>query len=119
MREPLRIQLLGPVRLLAGNRPLAIGGPAVRGLLALLTLDAEKIIGLGELIDALWGHDPPATARTIVHGNVSLLRRVMRSVQPSDQALIETVAPGYRLIIDPDRIDAHRARILLQRAEAA
>jgi DNA-binding SARP family transcriptional activator/tetratricopeptide (TPR) repeat protein len=119
VREALRIQLLGPVRLLAGERPVPIGGPAVRGLLALLALEADKIVGLDDLIDALWGHDPPATARTIVHGNVSLLRRVLRSIEPSNQALIETTAPGYRLIVDPDRIDVHRVRMLLDRAEDA
>ncbi|HVV09996.1 AfsR/SARP family transcriptional regulator [Amycolatopsis sp.] len=119
MREALRIQLLGPVRLLAGDDPVPIGGPAVRGLLALLALDADRIVGLDDLIDALWGHDPPATARTIVHGNVSLLRRVMRSFKPSNQALIETVAPGYRLIIDPDRIDLYLARRLFAQADAA
>ncbi|KAA9161859.1 tetratricopeptide repeat protein [Amycolatopsis acidicola] len=119
MREALRIQLLGPVRLLAGETPVPIGGPAVRGLLALLALDADRIVALDDLIDALWGHDPPATARTIVHGNVSLLRRVMRSFDPPNQALIETVAPGYRLIIDPDRIDLFRARKLLAEADEA
>jgi DNA-binding SARP family transcriptional activator/tetratricopeptide (TPR) repeat protein len=54
-----------------------------------------------------------------VHGNVSVLRRVLRSIAPPTQALIETANPGYRLIIDPDRIDAHRARMLLDRAQHA
>lgn len=79
--SPARFQLLGPVRLLDGDRPVPVGGPGVRGLLALLALKVNKVVALDEIIDALWGHDPPATARTIVHGNVSHLRRVLRDIQ--------------------------------------
>jgi DNA-binding SARP family transcriptional activator/tetratricopeptide (TPR) repeat protein len=111
-----RLQLLGPVQLFDGDEPVPIGGPGVRGLLALLALKPGKVVGLDEIIDALWGHDPPATARTIVHGNVSHLRRILREIEgPS----ILTTPPGYRLVIEPDRIDVHRARTLLDRASVA
>ncbi|WP_236808294.1 AfsR/SARP family transcriptional regulator [Amycolatopsis albispora] len=114
-------QLLGPVQLLAGSRPVPVGGPGVRGLLALLALHANKVVPLDDIIDALWGHDPPATARTIVHGNVSHLRRVLRSIQgdSGDGAQIHTRPPGYQLTVDPSQIDVHRARALLEYATAA
>ncbi|MEU4252074.1 BTAD domain-containing putative transcriptional regulator [Amycolatopsis sp. NPDC026612] len=111
-----RLQLLGPVQLLHGDEPVPIGGPGVRGLLALLALKVGKVVGLDEIIDALWGHDPPATARTIVHGNVSHLRRILREI---DGPRILTTPPGYRLDVEPDRIDVHRARTLLDRASLA
>ncbi|MET8852915.1 BTAD domain-containing putative transcriptional regulator [Amycolatopsis sp. NPDC004625] len=111
-----RLQLLGPVQLFHGDDPVPIGGPGVRGLLALLALKPGKVVGLDEIIDALWGHDPPATARTIVHGNVSHLRRVLREL---DGPSILTTPPGYRLDVEPDRIDVHRARSLLDRAAVA
>ncbi|WP_410564131.1 BTAD domain-containing putative transcriptional regulator [Amycolatopsis sp. cmx-4-61] len=111
-----RLQLLGPVQLFHGDEPVPIGGPGVRGLLALLALRPGKVVGLDEIIDALWGHDPPATARTIVHGNVSHLRRVLRDL---DGPRILTTPPGYRLDVDPERIDVHRARTLLDRASVA
>ncbi|HET6710437.1 AfsR/SARP family transcriptional regulator [Amycolatopsis sp.] len=113
---PTRLQLLGPVQLFHGDDPVPIGGPGVRGLLALLALRPGKVVGLDEIIDALWGHDPPATARTIVHGNVSHLRRVLRDL---DGPRILTTPPGYRLDVEPDRIDVHRARTLLDRASVA
>ncbi|SFB60372.1 DNA-binding transcriptional activator of the SARP family [Amycolatopsis marina] len=121
----VRIQLLGPVQLLADGRAIPVGGPGVRGLLALLALDANKVVTLDDIIDALWGHEPPATARTIVHGNVSHLRRVLRSVygekraDSAESARIRTAPPGYQLHVDPDRIDVHRARALLERAAVA
>jgi DNA-binding SARP family transcriptional activator/tetratricopeptide (TPR) repeat protein len=111
-----RFQLLGPVQLFDGDVAVPIGGPGVRGLLALLALKPGKVVGLDEIIDALWGHDPPATARTIVHGNVSHLRRILRDI---DGPSILTTPPGYRLAVDPDRIDVHRARTLLDRASVA
>ena len=118
MLQGLRIQLLGPVQLFAGGEPVPIGGPGMRGLLAILALDANRIVALDDLIDALWDHDPPPTARTIVHGNVSQLRRVLRSFDPPE-ARIDTAAPGYRLSIDPALVDLHRARVLFESAEAA
>jgi DNA-binding SARP family transcriptional activator/tetratricopeptide (TPR) repeat protein len=114
-------QLLGPVRLFAGERAVPIGGPGVRGLLAVLALAPNRVVGLDEIIDALWGEGPPATARTIVHGNVSHLRRILRSIQddrPGD-ARILTAPPGYQLSVDPQRIDVQRARTLLERANMA
>lgn len=96
---------------------MPIGGPGVRGLLALLALQPGKVVALDDIIDALWGHDPPATARTIIHGNVSHLRRVLRDIE-SDAAIL-TTPPGYRLVAEPGQIDAHRARTLLDRASVA
>ncbi|NIH86869.1 BTAD domain-containing putative transcriptional regulator [Amycolatopsis granulosa] len=117
MREGLRVRLLGPVELSAGGRAVPVGGAGVRGLLAILALAPNRTVALDDLIDALW-RDPPPTARTIVHGNVSQLRRVLRSLGTS-QARIETAPPGYRLRIDPSLIDVHQARALSERAEAA
>ncbi|MEV8611093.1 BTAD domain-containing putative transcriptional regulator [Amycolatopsis sp. NPDC051373] len=110
------VQLLGPVTLLDGARAVSIGGPGVKGLLALLALKVGKVVPLEEIIDALWGHDPPATARTIVHGNVSHLRRVLRDLGGDSVAEILTSPPGYQLAVDPARIDVHHARALLDRA---
>ncbi|MDQ0378844.1 AfsR/SARP family transcriptional regulator [Amycolatopsis thermophila] len=118
MLEEPRIQLLGPVQLHVDGRPAPIGGPGVRGLLALLALRPNRIVALDDLIDALWNHDPPPTARTIVHGNISQLRRALRPAGPA-RVRIDTVAPGYRLSIDPMLIDVHRARALFARAGAA
>jgi DNA-binding SARP family transcriptional activator/tetratricopeptide (TPR) repeat protein len=114
-------QLLGPVRLFDGERAVPIGGPGVRGLLALLALSPNRVVGLDDIIDALWSEDPPATARTIVHGNVSHLRRVLRSISGGGpgHAQILTAPPGYQLSVDPQRIDVNRARTLLDRANAA
>lgn len=121
--DGIRVQLLGPVKLLLDARPVPIGGPGVRGLLALLSLNANRVVSQDEIVDALWAHDPPATARTIVHGHVSTLRRALASAQPGvggpGLVRVETQSPGYRLVIEDERIDVHAARHLLERADGA
>ena len=117
---PIRVRLLGPVQLLVDGRSVPIGGPGVRGLLALLARNANSVVAVDEIIDALWGEGPPATARTIVQGNVSHLRRILRTADPSGQTVrIGTASPGYELVI-PDRwVDAVEAKLLLDEAGAA
>jgi DNA-binding SARP family transcriptional activator len=92
-------------------------GRAVRGLLAVLALAPNRVVGVAEIIDTLWGDDPPTTARTIVHGNVSHLRCVLRSSQGDGGATqILTTPPGYQLRVDPQQIDVHLACTLMDKA---
>ncbi|WP_225731805.1 MULTISPECIES: BTAD domain-containing putative transcriptional regulator [unclassified Nocardia] len=83
---------------------VAVGGPRVRALLAMLALEAGRTVGRDALIDGLYGVDVPADAGHALQSQVSRLRRVLR-----DHA-VEVVAEGagYRLAVDPDAVDAHR-----------
>lgn len=55
----------------------AVGRGVARELLALLVLRRDDPIDVSDIVDALWPSEPPATARTIVHGAVSRLRRAL------------------------------------------
>lgn len=120
----IRFQLLGPVQVVVDGDPVPIGGAGSRGLLAVLALHANRCVTLDYLVDTLWTHDPPASARTIVHGNVSGLRSVLRRFQPQggadarDPVRVETTSLGYRLVVAPERVDASRARTLLEQASS-
>ncbi|WP_167098383.1 BTAD domain-containing putative transcriptional regulator [Amycolatopsis granulosa] len=96
--------VLGPVevRSAAGN-PVPLGGPRPRSLLALLLLDAGRVVGTGRLIDGLYGDDPPGDAANALQAQVSRLRRKL-----GDEARIESHPAGYRLAVDPDHVDVHR-----------
>jgi len=106
----LRFTVLGPVQVLADGEPVAIGSPGARALLLLLVLHANQVVALDRLVDEMWGEDPPATARTIVHGYVSRLRRVLEPHAASTQLL--TRAPGYELRVAESRVDLFEARRL-------
>jgi DNA-binding SARP family transcriptional activator/tetratricopeptide (TPR) repeat protein len=76
------------------------------------------VVSVDRIVDGLWGEDPPASARTIVHGYVSRLRRVLVSVAGPDSrsAQLLTRAPGYELRVEESRVDLFRARRLLDAA---
>ena len=94
------IRILGPVELSAGGRVLRLKGRLQRALLAILALHANRTVPTYRLIDALWDEDPPATAKTQVRRQVSKLRRTV------GESLVRTEPAGYRLSIDPARVDA-------------
>src|SRR5439155_662488 len=66
---------------------------------AVLLLEANQVVSRDRLIDALWGEEPPDTARNTIQVYVSQLRKLL----PDD--VLETAPPGYRLIVDPDAVD--------------
>ncbi|GGP35367.1 AfsR/SARP family transcriptional regulator [Saccharothrix coeruleofusca] len=116
IRSGLEFGVLGPLQVLADGRPVRIGRKGMRGLLAMLVLEANRVVPIDGIVDSLWGDDPPATARTIVHGYVSRLRRMLEEADPTGSARILTTPPGYQLAVDPWRLDYHRARQLVSSA---
>ncbi|MFD0199846.1 MULTISPECIES: AfsR/SARP family transcriptional regulator [Saccharothrix] len=115
-KSGLEFGVLGPLQVLADGRQLVIGRKGMRGLLAMLVLDANRVVPIDEIVDSLWADEPPATARTIVHGYVSRLRRMLEEADPAGSARILTTPPGYQLSVDPWRLDFHRARQLVSSA---
>jgi branched-chain amino acid transport system substrate-binding protein len=72
-------------------------------VLALLLLDAGRVVSSGRLIDELWGDDPPEDAATALQQHVSRLRKLL---EPHD--VLETRSPGYVLAIAPEQLDLTR-----------
>ena len=58
----VEIKLLGSVELSVEGRPLGLGRRKQRAMLALLALNANRVVSTDSLIDALWGESPPPTA---------------------------------------------------------
>ncbi|MEV6526745.1 BTAD domain-containing putative transcriptional regulator [Longispora sp. NPDC051575] len=110
--------ILGPVEArLADGTPVPVGGPRVRALLALLLLDAGRLVPTERLVDGLYGEHPPAGAANALQSQVSRLRRGLGGAD-----LVEFHPAGYRLAVDPEDVDAHRFERLArdgQRALAA
>jgi DNA-binding SARP family transcriptional activator len=91
----LRFGVLGPFQVEDDGRPLMLGSARRRALLALLTLNAGRVVGVERLVDALWGESPPRTAVHVLHVYVSDLRRSL-----PDEVLV-TAPPGYLLRVPP------------------
>ena len=96
----MRVELLGSVQVRDdGGSPAHVGGPRARALLALLALDAGRVVSAASLIDRLWDGDPPAGARSALQSMISRLRGVLGTS-------IESHPAGYRLAVDRDQVDA-------------
>ncbi|MFB8009736.1 BTAD domain-containing putative transcriptional regulator [Nocardia sp. NPDC056000] len=100
--------------------PIAVGGPQVRALLALLALDAGKLVSRERLIDGLYGEDPPGDAAHALQSQVSRLRRALRATAGSAASeFVESSPAGYRLAVEPRAVDAHRFAQLAEQGRNA
>src|SRR5262245_1328383 len=95
-------RVLGPLEVLGGDGPLALGGAKQRALLALLLLNANRVVARERLVDLLWDERPPVSAVTNVHSYVSRLRKVL----PPE--VLVTRPSGYVLRAEPELIDLFR-----------
>ena len=98
-----RFQLLGPLAVAEGERTVELGGTKQRMLLAHLLLHANKMVSAGQLIDALWQEDPPASANANLQTYVWRLRKRL----PAEGAELVTHGNGYQLTVASGAIDAH------------
>jgi YVTN family beta-propeller protein len=82
-----------------------------------LALRARTTVGREELIEALWGEEPPSSAPKLLQVQVSHVRRVLADAgQPGR---ITTRPYGYELTLGEDELDVTRAQALVARAHAA
>jgi len=98
-------RILGPVDVEGPDGPVRIPPGRQQVILAFLLLEANQVVSIDNLVDALWDEDPPDTARTQVQICVSRLRKNL-SVGGVD-VVIETKRPGYVLRVPGADLDAH------------
>ncbi|BCJ70151.1 AfsR/SARP family transcriptional regulator [Polymorphospora rubra] len=99
----MRFRVLGQLEIVADGRPVPLGSPKQRTLLAALLVDHGRLVTLDRLVDALWEDRPPATCRAQIHAHVSTLRRLLAAGGQPD--LVDTVADGYVLRIPAGSLD--------------
>jgi DNA-binding SARP family transcriptional activator len=71
LRDSLAFSLLGPVRAWRGGTELDLGSQQQRTTLAMLLLREGAVATLDELIDGMWGDEPPRSAVTTIRTYVS------------------------------------------------
>src|SRR4051812_50213698 len=75
--DGLRFSVLGPVRAWRDGTELELGTPQQRAVLTVLLLRRGRRATAEDLIDALWGDEPPARAMTAVRPYASPPRTVL------------------------------------------
>ena len=73
----MEFRILGPLEVVEQGRPLALGGPRQRALLALWLTRPNEVISTDRLIDELWGERTPKVARNALQYHVSQVRRLL------------------------------------------
>src|SRR5215471_5040681 len=93
--RPVEFKILGDTQVLADGQPLGIGGPKTRAVLALLAVNAGKIVAADVLQEELWPGLLPARAAANLQVRMSELRGALRAAG-LDQRLVRR-PPGYLL----------------------
>ena len=110
----LELRLLGPVRAARAGREISLGGPKQRAVLALLLLDAGRVVPADHLVEAVWRGSPPPGAAKTLRSYVSRLRALLGP----DAALVAR-GGGYVITADPGQVDAGRFERLMAAGQAA
>jgi len=111
----LEFRILGPVEVLQDGRTLRLGGPKQRALLALLLLEANRVVSIDRLAEDLYGDAAPASAVTQIHGHVSQLRKLLGG----DGSVLETRPPGYVIRLAAGQLDLQTFERLTREAAEA
>ncbi|AXB48256.1 hypothetical protein A4R43_03705 [Amycolatopsis albispora] len=101
---PLRLSVLGPLRAWHDSEPVDLGPVRQQALLAALALRPDVTVSRDELLDAVWGMEPPAAKVVPVY--VYRLRRCLRSAGPD--SVIGRDRGGYRFAGAGVRVDSAR-----------
>ncbi|WP_031498115.1 AfsR/SARP family transcriptional regulator [Streptomyces bicolor] len=113
--ERFRFALLGPLQAWHGDTSLEPGPVREQALLAALLLRPGRTVSRRQLLDGVWGSEPPGTGDKVVPVYVHRLRRRLDApVKGSAASVIETVPGGYRFApgsawVDLDRCEEFAA----------
>ncbi|MGW5132739.1 BTAD domain-containing putative transcriptional regulator [Streptomyces sp. NPDC004135] len=111
----VHFHVLGPLEIWEGERRIKPGGPVNERVLAMLLLEAGRIVPVSRLVQAVWEEEPPPTAVHQVRKAVAELRRRL----PSGHEVIVTEPPGYRVALDDGQLDLRMFDIRVRRAQEA
>jgi DNA-binding SARP family transcriptional activator/tetratricopeptide (TPR) repeat protein len=94
----MRFRILGPLSVTVDGAPLTASRERI--VVSLLLLNPGRVVSAAALIEAVWGDDPPATARGQLQHCISRLRRVL------PPGAIASDPAGYRIDPGSDDLDA-------------
>ncbi|MBB5123189.1 transcriptional regulator [Streptomyces eurocidicus] len=112
----IRISALGPLRAWCDGQPLDLGHLRQQAVLTALALCPGRTVSRQELLDGVWGEEPPNT--NVVPVYIYRLRKILRGGEGPDSA-IERDQCGYRLRPGSVTVDVARMEELVGAAGAA
>ena len=108
------VRVLGPVAVVGDEgETVSLAAKQLRLLAALVVADG-RACEVDELVEALWGDAPPASARSLVQVYVSQLRKALPA-----QIEVATRRGAYAIELTADQLDAARFERLLRECSSA
>ena len=104
----MEFRILGPLEVFDEGRSVDVGAAKQRALLAVLLLNANRVVSSDRLTEALWGERAPGTAQKALQVYVSHLRKAL------GRDRILTRAPGYELRVEAGELDLERFQSLVE-----
>ncbi|WP_075741536.1 MULTISPECIES: AfsR/SARP family transcriptional regulator [Actinoalloteichus] len=121
--------MLGPLAVSIDDSDLTPTATKQRVLLALLAVHANTFVSTDRIVDTLWDHAPPRSARAALHGYVTAVRRALVPRRAAERPLTRfsgdsvliTQPSGYLLRLAAEELDllAFREHARLGRAALA
>jgi DNA-binding SARP family transcriptional activator len=106
----LAVDVLGPIRARLGGKEIALGPARQRAVFTVLAMRANRVVSRRELIEAVWGDAPPASAQGSIYTYICGLRRSLEPQRsrwsPGD--LLTSDRVGYVLRLEQGALDAER-----------
>ncbi|MBO1413745.1 tetratricopeptide repeat protein [Streptomyces sp. FH025] len=95
----MRFQVFGGLRVRRGETALEVGPRHRHTVLAALLVAQGRVLSTSDLVDLVWGDDPPPTAVNQLHRHVGNLRRLLEPDLPPRSAgsWLHSAPSGYRL----------------------
>jgi DNA-binding SARP family transcriptional activator len=112
----VKFKILGPLEVSVGSQRLELGGARQQIVMAMLLLNANRVVTTDRLLEAIYGEDLPPTARSQLQISISSLRRLFAS--HGSDGVIETRPHGY-LVQVGGGLDAQQFEQLLASTRTA
>lgn len=116
----LDVRLLGPLDVTLAGRTVHIGSPKQRAVMAILALEAGKLVTSDTLCELVWDEDQPASPSATLQSLISRLRGALATasggVVEAGRDVLRTREPGWVLDVEPGAVDALRFQELTTRA---
>ncbi|MEN3361066.1 MAG: hypothetical protein V7637_5048 [Mycobacteriales bacterium] len=103
MSVDVGFRTLGPIEIVTGGAPVRVPPGRQTVILGALLLEANRVVSIDQLIDAVWEERPPTTARSQIQICVSALRQLFTRV--GVECPIITNPPGYLLRVADGQLD--------------
>jgi DNA-binding SARP family transcriptional activator len=112
----VEVAALGELRVGVDGTAITPPAPKERALLALLAIDAGRVVPTDRLLEELWPDLPPDRGRHVLQVRIAEIRKPLGRAGAAD--VLASAPAGYRLDVGADTLDSARFAALVQEGRA-